>query len=127
MNRRRALALCGAVVCACRVLSAQPPPRPITVVLTGQSMIRSDLRATKPSAVEAIKLPFLNFREFVKFDCVAIALTLPLQLLSLYIRSHVSNQPGIAGIFNLPRAIISVPFSVAWIRLGVNGARAVAH
>src|SRR5215471_4262659 len=35
------------------VRSAQPAP--ITIVLTGQSMIRSDLRATKPAAVETIK------------------------------------------------------------------------
>ena len=34
-------------------LSAQSPP--ITIVLTGQSMIRSDLRATKPAAVPVIK------------------------------------------------------------------------
>jgi poly-gamma-glutamate synthesis protein (capsule biosynthesis protein) len=35
------------------VLSAQSAP--MTVVLTGQSMIRSDLRSTKPAAVTAIK------------------------------------------------------------------------
>jgi poly-gamma-glutamate capsule biosynthesis protein CapA/YwtB (metallophosphatase superfamily) len=34
-------------------LSAQPAP--MTIVLTGQSMLRSDLRATKPSAMAAIK------------------------------------------------------------------------
>jgi poly-gamma-glutamate synthesis protein (capsule biosynthesis protein) len=41
-------------VCATAVLSAQPRPT-LTIVLTGQSMIRSDLRATKRSAVTAIK------------------------------------------------------------------------
>jgi poly-gamma-glutamate synthesis protein (capsule biosynthesis protein) len=40
----------GAIVAT---LSAQPTA--ITIVLTGQSMIRSDLRSTKPSAVTAIK------------------------------------------------------------------------
>src|SRR5947207_3442463 len=42
------------VVCAIAVaLSAQSTA--ITVVLTGQSMIRSDLRATKPAAIPVIK------------------------------------------------------------------------
>jgi poly-gamma-glutamate synthesis protein (capsule biosynthesis protein) len=35
-------------------LLAQAPP-PLTVVLTGQSMIRSDLRSTKPAAIPALK------------------------------------------------------------------------
>jgi len=43
-------AFAGAIAVA---VSAQP--RPITIVLTGQSMIRSDLRATRPAAVTAIK------------------------------------------------------------------------
>jgi poly-gamma-glutamate synthesis protein (capsule biosynthesis protein) len=50
----------AALAAACGLgiaLSAQPPA--ITIVLTGQSMLRSDLRATKPSAVTAIK-PLLN-------------------------------------------------------------------
>ena len=41
-------------VCAMTVLSAQPRTT-LTIVLTGQSMIRSDLRATKPSAVTTIR------------------------------------------------------------------------
>ena len=36
-------------------MALQAPAPAITVVLTGQSMIRSDLRATKPAAVPAIK------------------------------------------------------------------------
>jgi poly-gamma-glutamate synthesis protein (capsule biosynthesis protein) len=44
------LAAAGAFAAA---VSAQSTP--ITIVLTGQSMIRSDLRATKPAAVPAIK------------------------------------------------------------------------
>jgi poly-gamma-glutamate synthesis protein (capsule biosynthesis protein) len=43
-------AFTGAILVA---LSAQPGP--ITIVLTGQSMIRSDLRATKPAAVAGMK------------------------------------------------------------------------
>jgi poly-gamma-glutamate synthesis protein (capsule biosynthesis protein) len=43
-----------AIVCAIAVtVSAQSPA--MTVVLTGQSMIRSDLRTTKPSALSVIK------------------------------------------------------------------------
>ena len=43
-----------AIVCAiAAALSAQPTR--ITIVLTGQSMIRSDLRTTKPAAVHVIK------------------------------------------------------------------------
>src|ERR687887_2432443 len=42
------------IVCAIgAALSAQSIP--ITIVLTGQSMIRSDLRTTKPAAVPVIK------------------------------------------------------------------------
>jgi poly-gamma-glutamate synthesis protein (capsule biosynthesis protein) len=48
------LAVLIATVCAIAVgVSAQSTA--ITIVLTGQSMIRSDLRATKPAAVPAIK------------------------------------------------------------------------
>ena len=36
-------------------MALQAPPPAITVVLTGQSMIRSDLRATKPAAIPVIK------------------------------------------------------------------------
>ena len=56
-----------------------------------------------------------------------MALNLPLRLLSLYIRYHVSNKPAVYGIVNLPRGIIDVPVAVAWIRLGVNGPRSVAR
>jgi poly-gamma-glutamate synthesis protein (capsule biosynthesis protein) len=52
--RRIRLALPLAAVCAiAAALSAQSPS--ITIVLTGQSMIRSDLRSTKPAALPAIK------------------------------------------------------------------------
>jgi poly-gamma-glutamate capsule biosynthesis protein CapA/YwtB (metallophosphatase superfamily) len=44
------LATVGALAVA---VSTQSPP--ITIVLTGQSMVRSDLRATKPAALPAIK------------------------------------------------------------------------
>ena len=48
------LAVGTAAMCAIAVaLSAQSTP--ITIVLTGQSMLRSDLRATKPVAVPVIK------------------------------------------------------------------------
>ncbi len=43
-----------ACVCAIAVTASAQSPS-ITVVLTGQSMIRSDLRATKPSALPVIK------------------------------------------------------------------------
>ena len=52
MNVRRFLLLVTLAVCG-MVLSAQAPS--ITVVLTGQAMIRSDLRTTKPTAVAEIK------------------------------------------------------------------------
>ena len=50
-------ALFVASVCAIAVTtSAQSPAiAPVTIVLTGQSMIRSDLRTTKPAALPAIK------------------------------------------------------------------------
>jgi poly-gamma-glutamate capsule biosynthesis protein CapA/YwtB (metallophosphatase superfamily) len=48
------LAIVVALMCAVALtISAQPAT--MTIVLTGQSMIRSDLRATKPAAVPAIK------------------------------------------------------------------------
>jgi len=51
--RKAAVAALAAAVCAVAVsLSAQPAA--ITIVLTGQSMLRSDLRTTKPPAVTAI-------------------------------------------------------------------------
>ena len=42
--------------CVCTVGAAPPPPSPvITITLTGQSMIRSDIRATTPAAVPVIQ------------------------------------------------------------------------
>jgi len=50
------LAGAGALVIALSTLSAQSAQSPaMTVVLAGQSMLRSDLRATKPAVVSAIK------------------------------------------------------------------------
>src|SRR5258708_2220305 len=52
--KKSAVAVLLAIACAIGVVgSAQSPA--ITIVLTGQSMIRSDLRATKPSALPMIK------------------------------------------------------------------------
>ena len=48
------LALISATVAAVAVVMAAQST-PLTVVLTGQSMIRSDLRSTKPAAVTAIR------------------------------------------------------------------------
>ncbi len=43
-------------VFVCTKDSAQPPePTPITITLTGQSMIRSDIRATAPAAIPVIQ------------------------------------------------------------------------
>jgi poly-gamma-glutamate synthesis protein (capsule biosynthesis protein) len=39
----------------CTMASAQPPATPITITLAGQSMIRSDIRATSPSAASVIR------------------------------------------------------------------------
>jgi len=47
------LGIVGLAVAACAAATAQTTP--LTIVLTGQSMIRSDLRATKPSAIPIIK------------------------------------------------------------------------
>src|SRR5262245_23467321 len=54
LMKKRRRAVLPLIVCAMTVPSAQPRPT-LTIVLTGQSMIRSDLRATKPSAVTTIK------------------------------------------------------------------------
>ena len=52
--KKPAVAVLLATVCAIVVaVSAQSPA--VTIVLTGQSMLRSDLRATKPSAIPVIK------------------------------------------------------------------------
>jgi poly-gamma-glutamate capsule biosynthesis protein CapA/YwtB (metallophosphatase superfamily) len=52
--KRLAVAALLTFVCALIApVSAQPPS--ITIVVTGQSMIRSDLRATKPAVVTALK------------------------------------------------------------------------
>ena len=53
MKKPAVAALVATVSTLVVTVFAQPPA--ITIVLTGQSMIRSDLRATKPSAVTAIK------------------------------------------------------------------------
>ncbi|HYV62578.1 MAG TPA: hypothetical protein VE958_07880, partial [Bryobacteraceae bacterium] len=57
-GRFLARAACLAVLLAivCTMGSAQrPQPAPITITLTGQSMIRSDIRATAPAAVPVIQ------------------------------------------------------------------------
>jgi len=48
--------LAGLLATACSlVIGVSAQPAPFTIVLTGQSMIRSDLRTTKPAAIPAIK------------------------------------------------------------------------
>ena len=57
-GRFLALAACLAVLLAIvRTMGAAPPPQSpaITIALTGQSMIRSDIRATAPAAVPVIQ------------------------------------------------------------------------
>src|SRR5512135_2307306 len=57
-GRFLARAACLAVLFAivCMMSSAQrPEPSPITITLAGQSMIRSDIRATAPAAVPVIQ------------------------------------------------------------------------
>jgi poly-gamma-glutamate capsule biosynthesis protein CapA/YwtB (metallophosphatase superfamily) len=53
MKTSRATSLLATIAAA--VLSVSAQSSPITIVLTGQSMIRSDLRATKPAAIPPIK------------------------------------------------------------------------
>ena len=54
LARSARLAVLLAIVCA--IGSAQrPQPAPITITLAGQSMIRSDIRATAPAAVPVIQ------------------------------------------------------------------------
>jgi len=57
-GRFRTPAACLAVLLGIvRTIGAAPPPQspPITITLTGQSMIRSDIRATAPAAVPVIQ------------------------------------------------------------------------
>jgi len=49
------LTLLAAVVCAVVVSSTSGQSPTLTIVLAGQSMLRSDLRATKPAAMAAIR------------------------------------------------------------------------
>jgi poly-gamma-glutamate capsule biosynthesis protein CapA/YwtB (metallophosphatase superfamily) len=70
LARSARLAVLLAIVCA--MGSAQrPEPAPITITLAGQSMIRSDIRATAPAAVPAIQgllkgdVVFTNFEAAV--------------------------------------------------------------
>jgi poly-gamma-glutamate capsule biosynthesis protein CapA/YwtB (metallophosphatase superfamily) len=53
MTRIRVMLFSAAVAAAAAALSAQSTP--LTIVLTGQSMLRSDLRASQPSAMPVIK------------------------------------------------------------------------
>src|SRR5580700_5043215 len=70
LARAACLAVLFAIVCT--MGSAQrPQPAPITIALAGQSMIRSDIRATAPAAVPAIQgllkgdVVFTNFEATV--------------------------------------------------------------
>lgn len=53
MMKSTAAMLAAAACAAALAVSAQGPA--MTIVLTGQSMLRSDLRATKPAAIAAVK------------------------------------------------------------------------
>src|SRR5438045_7197728 len=53
MNKSAVAVLLATVSAPVVAVSTQSPP--ITIVLTGQSMIRSDLQATKPAALPAMK------------------------------------------------------------------------
>ena len=68
----RAAFLAALFAIACTMGSAQrPQPAPVTIILAGQSMIRSDIRATAPAAVPVIQgllkgdVVFTNFEAAV--------------------------------------------------------------
>ena len=54
LTRTACLAILFAIVCTTG-FAQRPQPAPITITLTGQSMIRSDIRATSPAAVPVIQ------------------------------------------------------------------------
>ena len=54
LARAACLAVLFAIVCAMGA-AARPQSAPITITLAGQSMIRSDIRATAPAAVPVIQ------------------------------------------------------------------------
>lgn len=83
VNAGRALGMTvGAVIVAAvgHVAGAQAvPPQPLTITLTGQSMLRSDLRATAPKAVPVIAgllkgdVVFTNFEGAVALPGQAVS------------------------------------------------------
>jgi poly-gamma-glutamate synthesis protein (capsule biosynthesis protein) len=66
----------SAIVCAVAVV-ASGQTAPITIVLTGQSMLRSDLRATKPAAVETIRKLLGDAKGDVVFTNLEGAVAMP--------------------------------------------------
>lgn len=89
------------------------------------------------TAKEAIKLPLIHWREFLRFASILI----PLSVVSGFISALIGENDASTGlgstpslwsvllqlVFILALSVAFVPFAVAWIRLAINGPGSVAH
>jgi hypothetical protein len=78
------------------------------------------------TAVEAIKLPLIHWREFIRFGAATMIVSL-MTLLVYQVVGGSQKHSQLAVLFELPPVIAAIPLDVAWIKLAVSGAEAVAH
>jgi hypothetical protein len=90
------------------------------------------------TAIEAIKLPLIHWREFFRFGCITLGVSfLPTLFTSAMTPAAVYSNGTtrhinpifsiISAVFALTLIVVAVPFQVAWIRLIINGAASVAN
>jgi len=75
---------------------------------------------------QAFLLPFRRFPLFVRFALVPVVLTILSQIVSRYLASHTGHWYFYL-LWILPFGLLSVPFSVGWIKLAVEGTESIAN
>ena len=106
-----------------------PKPRPSLGDRIGHragSVATNKLLPVIATAVEAMKLPLIHWREFLRFGSPAIVVSF-LSLLLYQALGGGQKYPQLATLFEFPTAIALIPLAIAWIRMTVNGSASVSH
>ncbi|HEX4211675.1 MAG TPA: hypothetical protein VHY56_14845 [Candidatus Binataceae bacterium] len=77
------------------------------------------------TVIEAIGLPIIYWRDFIKFACVPVAIY-ALQFL-LHWNNAPQKHPLLLLLIVVALSLSMIPFQVTWIRLAVNGADSISR
>jgi hypothetical protein len=89
-------------------------------------MEQSQKLPVKSLSKQAFLLPFRHFPLFVRFALVPVVLTILSQFVCRYLASRTEHR-YLYLLWLLPFWLLSVPFSVGWIKLAVEGTESIAN